>query len=106
MANKNGVGKVSAALANQVKAFNRLTEVILKDARGKVSFKEGWSDGRVADESGLTLQLAASIRRKNFGSLGILPTDARRPTKTQQMLIDLTKQVKKLTAEIEEIKNA
>jgi hypothetical protein len=106
MTSKNGAGKATAALANQVKAFNRLTEVILKDARGKVSFKEGWSDGRIADESGLTLQLVANIRRKNFGSLGVLPTGARRPTKTQQMLIDLTKQVEKLTAELEDIKNA
>jgi hypothetical protein len=103
MANKNGSGKAPTILANQVRAFNRLTDVILKDANGKVSFKEGWSDGRIADETGLSLQLVATIRRKNFGSLGILPTGARQPTKTQQMLINLTKKVEKLTEEIEEI---
>jgi hypothetical protein len=103
MASKNGNGKAPTILANQVRAFNRLTDVILKDANGKVSFKEGWSDGRIADETGLSLQLVATIRRKNFGSLGILPTGARQPTKTQQMLINLTKQVEKLTAEVDEI---
>jgi hypothetical protein len=103
MANKNADGRVTVSLANQVRAFNRLTEVMLKDGHGKVSFKEGWSDGRIADESGLSLQLVATIRRKNFGSLGTLPTGARKPTKTQQMLASLTKQVEKLTAEVDEI---
>lgn len=106
MANKNAEGRSQIGLANQVRAFNRLTEVTLKDARGKVSYKDGWNDQRIADESGLALQLVATIRRKNFGSLGVLPTGARKPTKTQQMLINLTKQVEKLTAELEDIKNA
>lgn len=106
MANKNAEGGRQIGLANQVRAFNRLTEVTLKDARGKVSYKDGWNDQRIADESGLALQLVATIRRKNFGSLGTLPAGARRPTKTQQMLANLTKQVEKLTAELEGMKNA
>lgn len=106
MANKNAEGRSQIGLANQVRAFNRLTEVTLKDARGKVSYKDGWNDQRIADESGLSLQLVANIRRKNFGSLGTLPAGARRPTKTQQMLANLTKQVERLTAELEDIKNA
>lgn len=106
MENKNTERKSQIGLANQVRAFNRLTEVTMKDARGKVSYKDGWNDQRIADESGLGLQLVAHIRRKNFGSLGTIPAGVRRPTKTQQMLASLTKQVEKLTAELEGMKNA
>ncbi len=103
MANKNGAGRAQVALANQVKAFNLLGEVLIRYANGKVSFKEGWNDQRVANEAKISLTLAAHIRRKNFGSFSTLPEGARKPTKTQTLLIDLTKQVEKLTAEIEEI---
>jgi hypothetical protein len=103
MANKNGAGRVQVALANQVKAFNLLGEVLIRYANGKVAFKEGWNDQRIANEAKISLTLAAHIRRKNFGSFSALPDGARKPTKTQTLLIDLTKQVEKLTAEVEEI---
>ena len=106
MVKKNAEHKGQIGLANQVRAFNRLTEVTLKDANGKVSYKDGWNDQRISDESGLAIQLVANIRRKNFGNLGTLPVGARRPTRTQQMLASLAKQVEKLTAELEGMKNA
>ena len=106
MVKKNAEHKGQIGLANQVRAFNRLTEVTLKDANGKVSYKDGWNDQRISDESGLAIQLVANIRRKNFGNLGALPVGARRPTRTQQMLASLAKQVEKLTAELEGMKNA
>lgn len=104
MANINGSGRTQVSLANQVKAFNTLNEVLLKDARGKVSFKSGWSDERIAHEANITVTLASHIRRKNFGSLGTLPDGARRMGKTQQKIHDLALRVRALEDEMEKIR--
>ena len=104
MGNINGSGRTQVALANQVKAFNTLNEVLLKDARGKVSFKSGWSDERIASEANITLTLASHIRRKNFGPLGTLPEGARKLGRAQQKIHDLALRVRALEDEMEKIR--
>ena len=66
-------GRVPVPLANQVKAFNTLGSVLIKLEDGRVFYNEGWSDEKVAEDAKISVNHAAVIRRKNFGSLAKQP---------------------------------
>jgi hypothetical protein len=70
---KNTDGRGSVPLANQVRAFNTLGSVLAKLEDGRVVYKEGWNDDKVAQDAQISPGHVAAIRRKNFGSLARQP---------------------------------
>lgn len=83
---KNVDGRGSVPLANQVRAFNTLGSVLTKLDEGRVVYKEGWSDDKVAQDAQINTTHVATMRRKNFGSLARQPE---KETKRKSLRDDL-----------------
>lgn len=110
MGNANS-GRPPVPLANQVKAYNLLVEVLVRGFDGKVVYKDDWTDEKVAAEAKISVNHAAVIRRKNFGALAkhTLETKEKRKSLRRELedlkkLIDHDRtQIRILTTEVQSL---